>query len=105
MYSYVNLNQNNSKTPIKKYRQLIEYSNFYQYENCTCKPEIFKKTSTEPNSSNSSRNMRISNTIQSNYGGRPRFIDLTNTAPITLNYLGRLEGMPGGGGSPIKNKF
>jgi hypothetical protein len=105
MYSYVNLNQNNSKTPIKKYRQLIEYSNYYQYENCLCKPDILKKTSTEPNSSNTSRNMRNSNIIQTNYGGRPRFINLTNSAPLRLNYLGRLEGMSGGGGSPIKNKF
>jgi hypothetical protein len=107
MYSYVNLNQNNAKTPVKKYRQLIEYSAFYNYQNCVCQPEIFKKTSANPNSSNNSRNMRISNTIQTSYGGRPKFYNLENTAttPLTLNYLGRLEGMPGGSGGPIKNRF
>ena len=25
--------------------------------------------------------------------------------PLTLNYLGRMEGQPGGGGSPPKNQF
>jgi len=102
MYSYLNLKNNTG--PIKKYNKLIEYAAYVEYQDCKCKPEIFKKESANPNSSYDSRNLRVSQTINSTRGGRIQFGDI-NGNPLAFNYLGRLEGMPGGGGTPIKNKF
>jgi hypothetical protein len=102
MYSYYNLK--NNRGPIKKYNKLIEYSNFIEYQNCRCEPEILKNSSANPNGSYNSRNLRVSQTINSTRGGRIQFGDV-NGRPISLNYLGRLEGMFGGGGVPLRNKF
>jgi hypothetical protein len=102
MYSYYNLKNNTG--PIKKYKKLIEYADFVKYENCRCQPEIGKNDSANPNSSYNSRNLRVAQTINATRGGRIQFGNINGT-PLPLNYLGRLEGMPGGGGSPIKNKF
>jgi hypothetical protein len=102
MYSYYNLKNNTG--PIKKYKKLIEYADFVKYENCVCQPEIGKNESANPNSSYNSRNLRVSQTINTTRGGRIQFGDISSR-PLTLNYLGRLEGMSGGGGAPIKNKF
>jgi hypothetical protein len=102
MYSYYNLK--NNRGPIKKYNKLIEYSVYLDYQNCRCQPEILKNESANPYSSYNSRNLRVSQTIKSTRGGRIQFGDI-NGNPLALNYLGRLEGMPGGGGAPLKNKF
>lgn len=38
-------------------------------------------------------------------GGITQFGNSYLNQPLSLNYLGRMEGQPGGGGSPPKNKF
>jgi hypothetical protein len=38
-------------------------------------------------------------------GGVTQFGNFYLKQPLSLNYLGRMEGQPGGGGSPPKNKF
>ena len=38
-------------------------------------------------------------------GGITQFGNFYLNQPLSLNYLGRMEGQPGGGGSPPKNKF
>jgi hypothetical protein len=101
MYSYYNLKNNTG--PIKKYKKLIEYASFTEYENCRCQPEIGKSLAANPYASYDSRNLRVSQTINSSRGGRIQFGD--NGKPLKLNYLGRLEGSSGGGGVPVKNKF
>ncbi len=101
MYSYYNLN--NNKGPIKKFRKLIEYADYTNYENCQCQPEIGKNLSANPNSSYDSRNLRVSQTISNSRGGSIQYGD--NGRPLRLNYLGLLEGSSGGGGAPIRNKF
>jgi len=103
MYSYYNLKNNTG--PIKKYKKLIEYSSFIEYENCICQPEIGKNASANPNSSNDSKYIRASQIVKTaTPGGRIQFGNLNGT-PLALNYLGRVEGMAGGGGAPTKNRF
>lgn len=102
MYSYYNLK--NRTGPIKKYNKLIEYANYIEYKNCVCEPVIEKSQSANPNGSFNSRNMRISNAINTPQGGRYQLAN-SNGTPLKLNYLGRLEGSPEGGGKKIKNKF
>jgi hypothetical protein len=38
-------------------------------------------------------------------GGITQFGNFYLKQPLSLNYLGRMEGQPGGGGSPPKNKY
>ena len=103
MYSYYNFKNNTG--PIKKYTKLIEYSTFIEYQNCRCQPEIGKNASANPNSSNDSKYIRASQIIRTTTpGGRIQFGNLNGT-PLALNYLGRVEGMAGGGGAPLKNRF
>jgi hypothetical protein len=41
----------------------------------------------------------------SRWGGQIQFGNFYLGKPLQLNYLGRMEGQPGGGGVPPKNKF
>ena len=38
-------------------------------------------------------------------GGITQYGNFYLNQPLSLNYLGRMEGQPGGGGSPPKNQF
>ena len=38
-------------------------------------------------------------------GGITQYGNFYLNQPLSLNYLGRMEGQPGGGGSPPKNTF
>ena len=97
----------NKAYPVKKYKQVIENAIYGDKQICYCQPEIFKNTSANPNGSYNSRNIRISNIVRNYKGGQLQFGNtyLGTTTGVELNYLGRLEGMPGGSGTPIKNKF
>jgi len=97
----------NKYPPKKIFKQLIDYAPFLDYDKCDCKPEILKKQSCQPYSSYNSRNLRIASTINTYSGGRIQFGNtyLGTFRGFEYNYLGRSEGMPGGSGAPIKNKF
>jgi len=101
---YINVNK---APPVKRYKQVIDNAIYGDKRICYCQPEIFKNASANPNSSYNSRNLRISNIVQNFKGGQIQFGNyyLGTNNGSALNYLGRLEGMPGGGGTPIKNKF
>jgi hypothetical protein len=101
---YTNVNK---APPVKRFKQLIDNAVYADNQYCYCQPEIFKKASANPNSSYNSRNLRISQTINTFKGGRLQFGNtyLGNSNGFGLNYLGRLEGMSGGSGTPIKNRF
>ena len=97
----------NRYPPIKVFKRLIDYAPFLDYEKCDCKPQIFKKESAQPYSNYNSRNLRVASTSNTYKGGRIQFGDtyLASFNGFGINYLGRSEGMPGGSGAPIKNKF
>ena len=102
------LSVKNNQNPIKNSRRLINYAAHLNFKDCSCRPDISKKLSANPNSSYDSRNLRISQTINSTRGGgRIQFGNayLGVSIGAGLNYLGRFEGMPGGSGVPIKNKY
>ena len=101
---YMNVNK---APPVKRFKQLIDNAVYADKQFCYCQPEIFKKASANPNSSYNSRNLRVASVVNSFKGGRIQFGNtyLGNFNGLGLNYLGRLEGMPGGIGTPIKNRF
>jgi hypothetical protein len=101
---YINVNK---ASPIKRYKQVIDNAIYGDKRICYCQPEIFKNASANQNSAYNSQNMRISTIVRNFKGGQLQFGNtyLGTNIGLELNYLGRLEGMPGGSGSPPVNKF
>ena len=63
---------------------------------------IIKKSFLRQNISNS---QRISQVINSSVGGSTQFGNYYLGEPVVFNYLGRVEGQPGGSGAPLRNRF
>ena len=57
------------------------------------------------NYGNISNNMRVAQYINTRLGGSTLFGNFYLGEPLSLNYLGRMEGQPGGGGAPLRNRF
>ena len=74
---------------------------------CTCVNEKYDKyiVSSESASTRSSYNKRIAQLIKNSPGGSTQYGNFYLGQPLSLNYLGRAEGMPGGSGSAPKNRF
>jgi hypothetical protein len=88
---------------------MINYAALYSAQGkeatCVCIPDKYDKFIRESNSSNISNNQRVANILKSSVGGSTQFGSYYLDQPVVINYLGRSEGQPGGGGSPPKNKF
>lgn len=75
--------------------------------NCVCIPDKYDKTiiGSDSPSIRVSYNTRISQIINYSKGGNTQYGNFYLGQPLTLNYLGRMEGMPGGSGKPPSNRF
>lgn len=73
---------------------------------CLCTPSKYNKTVVGSNSPSTriSNNMRVSQIINYSKGGKTQYGNFYLGQPLNVNYLGRLEGMPGGSGKPPSNK-
>jgi len=89
--------------------KIINYVALYNAQGkeatCFCIPDKYDKFIRQSNSSNISNNQRFSQLIKSSKGGSTQFGNYYLGQQTFINYLGRTEGQPGGGGSPPKNKF
>jgi len=52
-----------------------------------------------------SNNIRTSQIINFSKGGKTQYGNFYLGQPLNINYLGRMEGMPGGSGEPPRNRF
>ena len=52
-----------------------------------------------------SNNIRTSQIVNYSRGGKIQYGNFYLGQPLNINYLGRMEGMPGGSGEPPKNRF
>ena len=52
-----------------------------------------------------SNNVRVAQIIKYSKGGNTQYGNFYLGQPLNVNYLGRMEGMPGGSGRPPINKF
>jgi hypothetical protein len=94
---------------------MIKYSAVYNIlyaikgegNTCYCVTNKYDKNS--PGSDSSSANVsyatRLAQVIQSSKGGKPHYGNSYLGQPLNVNYLGRMEGMPGGSGQSPKNTF
>jgi hypothetical protein len=72
---------------------------------CNCYQEEYKKFTSQSLSTNTSNSQRISQIISSSVGGSTQFGSYYLGKPVVFNYLGRIEGQPGGSGVPLRNRF
>ena len=79
------------------------YLIYKKYESCRCLQQNYSKTITGYNNPLQTTNMRISQAITNNLGGRTTFGNFGT--PAIVNYLGSIEGQPGGSFRPLRNKF
>ena len=75
--------------------------------NCSCIPDRYNKTipGSDSGSYKISRNIWYSQVIRTSLGGSTQYGNIYLGEPLTLNYLGNPQGMPGGSGAPPKNRF
>lgn len=83
------------------------YPNQSIQPNCYCIPEKYDKNT--PGSDSASAKVsyatRIAQVIQSKKGGNVQYGNFYLGQPLNINYLGKIEGMPGGSGMPPVNRF
>ena len=64
-----------------------------------CNPNLTLKKSYTSN------NMVISQKLKNNLGGSVQYGNFYLGEPLSINYLGRTEGQPGGSGMPPRNRY
>jgi hypothetical protein len=74
---------------------------------CKCIQNKYNKSYYQSNStySNMSQQQKMAQKIKTSIGGSTQYGNFYLGKPLSINYLGRTEGQPGGGGMPPKNKF
>ena len=75
-----------------KKSQCVQNANSYDKNNITSNARIPKK-------------IRLSQLINNTKGGKSQYGNFYLGNPLNINYLGRMEGMSGGSGSPLVNNF
>jgi hypothetical protein len=75
----------------------IKYTSNTTYSNMSYKMRLSQVLKLDSYSQVTNRISRIS--------GKTQFGNFYLGQPLNVNYLGRIEGMPGGGGSPPINRF
>jgi hypothetical protein len=78
-----------------------------KHQTCLCIPDKFDKNTPGSDSSSArvSKAIKFSQIIQATKGGKIQYGNFYLGEPLNVNYLGRMEGMPGGSGMAPKNKF
>lgn len=110
MYSQTQFGPGKNSNSRRMIKYVTEYNLLFPNAtqlNCVCIPDKNYKNviGSESASTRDSYNTRISQIIKSKLGGSTQYGNFYLGQPLSLNYLGRNEGMPGGSGSAPKNKF
>lgn len=110
MYSYQRFMPGNVVNTSRMINYVAEYNAANPHifpKSCLCVSTKYDKNT--PGSDSSSTNLsyatRISQIIQTSKGGKSQYGNFYLGQPLNMNYLGRIEGMPGGSGAPPSNKF
>lgn len=111
MHSYQQFTPGGRKDTSRIIKYISEYNALYGTEGknntCFCIPDKFDKNTpgSDAASAKVSYATRISRVIQSTRGGKVQYGNFYLGEPLNVNYLGRIQGMPGGSGMPPKNRF
>jgi hypothetical protein len=105
MYSYKHFTpgKNANSSRLINYNAIIDaYSKKIV---CNCYQEEYKKFTSNSTVNNISNSQRVAQVINSTVGGSTQFGNYYLGEPVVFNYLGRVEGQPGGSGAPLRNRF
>lgn len=107
MYSYKHFTpgRNSNSSRLINYNTIIDA--YAKKIVCNCYQEEYKKytsNSTVNNISNSQRIAQVINSVSA-IGGSVHFGNYYLGEPTVFNYLGRVQGQPGGSGAPLRNRF
>lgn len=110
MYSYSHFKpggKTNTSRMIKYVASYNALSPNSEQINCYCIPDKYDKNTlgSDSPSTKFTYATRISQIINSTKGGKTQYGNFYLGEPLNVNYLGRIQGMPGGSGSPPVNKF
>ena len=86
--------------PLKK---VYTYTVFNNYSTCQCIQQKVNNVKTGANDPTQIENIRVSQLLSNNLGGKITWGNFGT--PAALNYLGRIEGQPGGSLKPLRNTF
>ena len=80
-------------------------SDYYGPLKCPCIPDNYVKyvVGSDSPSIKVSNKIRIGQLVNYSKGGKSQYGNFYLGQPLNVNYLGRMEGMPGGSGSPPTN--
>lgn len=107
MYSYGHFRPGGRQSTSRMINYYAVYAADGQINTCYCIPDKYDKNT--PGSFSPSNSIsyatRISNLVTNTKGGTAQYGNFYLGQPLNVNYLGRMEGMPGGSGAPPRNKF
>ena len=84
-------------------KKLYTYTVYKEFDTCNCIQEKVNLVKTGWNDPLQTENLRISQILSNNLGGKIQWGNFG--LPAKVNYLGKVEGQPGGGERPLRNKF
>ena len=111
MYTYSHFRPGGRKGTSRIIKYVAEYNALYgskgQINTCYCIPDKYDKNTpgSDSPSAKVSYATKIAQVIQSTKGGKTQYGNFYLGQPLNINYLGRMEGMPGGSGKPPTNRF
>lgn len=110
MYSYQGFTPGSRNRTSRMINYVAEYNTANPNNpltSCYCIPNKYDKNT--PGSDSSSAKVsyatKIAQVIATNRGGKLQYGNFYLDQPLNVNYLGRIQGMPGGGGMPPINRF
>ena len=87
----------------QKFRKVYTYAIFKDFNTCNCIQQKANNIKTGWNNPTQTENTRISQILTDNLGGKITWGNRGFSAKV--NYLGRVEGQPGGSLKPPRNQF
>ena len=111
MYSYRQFTPGGRKDTSRMIKYVAQYNELYGIEGkintCYCIPEKYDKNTpgSDSPSARVSYATRITQVIKNAKNGKTQYGNFYLGQPLNVNYLGRMEGMPGGSGMPPVNRF
>jgi len=108
MYSYRHFRPGGRTNTSRMINYAAEFYSINGLTNtCYCIPDKYDKNTpgSDSPSAKISNATRVSQIIQYSKGGKSQYGNSYLGQPLNINYLGRVEGMPGGSGMPPLNRF
>jgi len=86
-----------------KFNKVYTYWIFKNYSTCECIQQQVQNVKSGWNDPLQTENTRIASLLTNTLGGKITFGNFG--VPLKINYLGSVEGQPGGSFRPLRNKF